>query len=407
MLDIDIPYIESHLNIAISLYSQRVNCLEQMIVESSVQQAVEKRLFVHLHVLGTLIDPDEAPPKDDAELFVYISRRLLAKDKGTQEEAILFAKKIFIQYPEPQGLIDSFVLFYNLDIKNALSELFESNKELRASILTIWYLCGEDVPLGLLNQAELQSDDALLQKIVLLYQADRNNTGLELFQNYYRSLVDVVEKEVISSSVLHAALWGGMIKQDPNISKAIRRAIELETDKPHREKYLRLIALMGNMEFLSVFTSIAENNIEFGSYLISLLGSVDCIKILFSMLKNPKTSIAVMPAWQLITGQKLRTVPRISVVDDNAEFDEDVPVIADLISAQKRAKDITNKWQQGTRYIYGMPLTKSNLIELSYQFTGIMASDLFDLLSLELSKSSNLKIESWIADKNLILDKFV
>ncbi len=406
MLDTDIPYIESHLNIAISLYSQRVNCLEQMIVESSVQQAIEERLLIHLHVLGTSIDSDEALPKDDAELFVYISRRLLAKEQTFQEEVILFSKKIFIKYPEPQGLIDSFVLFYNSDIKLLLNKLFDSNKDLRASILTIWHLCGEKIPLGLLNQAELQPDDEILQKTVLLYQAEKKNIGLELFQNYYRSLVDSVEKEVISSSVLHAALWGGMIKQDPNISKAIRRAIELESDKVLREKYLRLAALMGNTEFLPVFISIAENNIEFGSYLISLLGTVDCIKVLFSMLKNPKTSIAVMPAWQFITGQKLKTVPRISLVDDNTDFDEDVPVIADLISAQKRVKDFTYKWKKGSRYICGVSLIKSNLIELSYQFTGVMASDLFDLLSLDLGESSNLKIESWISDKNLMLDEF-
>ncbi|VAW92931.1 hypothetical protein MNBD_GAMMA22-536 [hydrothermal vent metagenome] len=407
MLDIEIPNFETHLNIALSLYLQRVNCLEQLVVKFSVQQAIEKRLLIHLYVLSNLIDPNEAQPKDDAELFVYMSTCLLAKNKDFREDAISFARKIFIEYPEPKGLIDSFVLFYDSDIKALLSELFESYKKLRASILTIWRICGEEIPLGLLNQSELQSNDDLLQETVLLYQAEQKNIGLELFQNYYRSLVDNIEKEVISSTVIHAALWGGMIKQDPNISKAVRRAIEVEFDKSHRGKYFRLAALMGNVDFLPVFISVAESNIELGSYLISLLGSGESVKVLFSMLKNPQTSIAAIPAWEVITGQKLKTVPRLSLVDNAtaANDNDDVPDMADLQSAQKYAKTIVSEWDNGSRYIYGMPLNKNNLIELSYQISGKMGVDLYDLLSLELRESSNIKIERWISDKKLILDE--
>lgn len=410
MIEIDIPYIDTHLNVALSLYVQRNNCLIQHYVESSVQHSIEKRLLVHLHVLARSIVSDESEPKDDADLFVYVSRRILSPVGEHQDQVISFARQIFSEYAYPTGLVDAFILFYNQDINNLLVELFKSNKELRSTIITIWHYRNQEIPLGLLNQSELQKQDTNLQEAVLRYHSDRDIINIELFQSYYRSLIDNVKKENLTADVLHASLWGGMLRQDNNILTAIRRAIELESNDKDREKYLRLAALNGNPDFLQVFSSVAENKPEFGSYLISLLGTSESIKILFSMLQNPRISILIIPAWQLITGQKLNLLPRISLVEskqsDNYsnEDTDDIPLIADIESAKVWATSNVARWQPNTRYFHGKECNKNNLQELSYQLSGKIGEDVFDLLSLQHNAGLNLKLNNWVLDRYEILD---
>jgi len=411
MIETDITYLETHLNIALSLYMQRANCIEQKYVQTSIQHAIEKRLLVHLHILTHTINKNEKKPKDNADLFVYISRRILSSIKEHQQEVLLFSKQMFIEHPYPKGLIDAFILFYNEDINRFLNELYEENRELRATIITIWHYCGQRIPIGLLNQSELQHQDNGLQSAVLNYHAEQDNISLELFQNYYRSLIEDVHKENLDSSVIHASLWGGMLRQDRKVATAIRRAIELESDEMKREKYLRLAALNGSNEFLPIFNSVSENKPEFGSYLISLLGTTESIKILFTMLQKPRISLLIIPAWQLITGQELKVVPRISLVESNpkakpnVDKEDDVPLIADIKSAQIWAKKHVPKWKENSRYIHGEICSKNNLIELSYLLSGKIGKDVFDLLSLNFNRNLNLKLNMWMSDKFKILDE--
>lgn len=411
MIETDIISLETHLNTAQDLYLQRENCMEQKHVESYVQQSIEKRLLVHLHVLSHNLDNEDVKPKDDTELFVYLSRKLLSPNEEHNKAVLVFSKNIFIEHSYPKGLVDAFILFYNQDINNLLKELFENNKKLRATIITIWHLCDQKIPLALLNQSELQHLDHELQCSVLTYHAEQENIGLELFQNYYRSLIENVQKEKLSSSVLHAALWGGMLRQDDNVLIAIRRAIELESDNEQREKYLRLAALDGNSDFLPIFNSVCESKPEFGSYLISLLGTTESITILFSMLQNPKISLLIIPAWLFVTGQQLKSVPRIALVENNstiqaeADDSDDVPLIADVKSAQMWAKKNVTQWHKNTRYIYGKICNPDNLIRLGYRFSGEIGKDVFDLLSLNNQGGLKLKIDNWVLDRYEVLDK--
>jgi len=411
MIEADIPYLDTHLNIALSLYVQRLNCINQAYVEASVQSSIEKRLLIHLHVLSHSIDNSESEPKTDADLFVYVSRRLLSINEELQKEILIFSKQLIIEYKTPKGLIDALILFYSDDIDKLLRELFDSHKELRSVIITIWHYCNQQIPIGLLNQSELQYQDHELQQAVLAYNAEQESVGQELFQSYYRSLIQNVKKEDLNSNIIHVSLWGGMLRHDKDVLKAIRRAIELESNSEEREKYLRLAALDGNEELLPIFTSVSESKPKFGSYLISLLGTTESIKFLFSMLQNPKISIFIIPAWQQITGQKLKTVPRISLVDNksviNSESDEadSVPLIADIESAQLWAKKYVSKWEMSTRYIHGMKCNQENLIKLSYQFSGGIGKDIVDLLALSVNKKLTLKPEFWISNRYEILDE--
>ncbi len=410
MIETDIPYIDTHLNIALSLYQQRENCLNQKYVDSSVQHSIEKRLLVHLFVLTHSVDLDEPKPKDDAGLFVYVSRRLLSPDKDIRKQILLFSKQIFIDFPKPAGLIDAFILFYNIDVNQLLKELFETNKELRSIIISIWSYRNEKVSLGLLNKSELQTQDTELQKSVLNYHAERDDVSLDLFQRYYGSLITDVQKENLTSDVLHASLWGGMLRQDNNILTAIRRAIELESDEQKREIFLRLAALNGNSDFLAIFKLVAENKPEFGSYLIALLGKSESIKSLFSMLQNPRISVLIIPAWQLITGQKLKVVPRLSLVDENqpgkssVDESEDIPLMADVESAKNWATKNVSEWQQDARYFHGVICDKNNLLVLCRQLSGKIAKDAFDLLSLNSNDKLNLKLNSWVLDRFDVLN---
>ncbi len=409
MIEADIPYLETHLNVALSLYLQRINCVEQIYSKASVQQAIEKRLLIHLHVLASTIDDDEPKPKDDSELFVYVSRRLLSSEAQHKQEVLMFAKEILVKFPYPKGLVDAFTLFYNDDINQVLVDLFDTETEIRSTIISIWHLAKQQLPVGLLNQSELQTHDAELQSAVLIYNAEQENIGLSLFQKYYGSLVNNVQKEKISSKVIQSSLWAGMLRNDIKVIIAIRRAIELESDSAEREKYLRLAALNGNVELLAIFSTVAEANPELGSYLIALLGNLESVKILFTMLQNPQHSILIIPAWQLITGEELKVVPRMSLVDvssddSNPKNDDDVPMIADLKSAQEwMAKNIP-LWDKESRYIHGQICNHSNLLELSYDLSGKVGKDIFDLLSLNCGGKVSLKLEHWVTDRIIILD---
>jgi hypothetical protein len=413
MIERDIPYIETHLNVALSLYIQRSNCLEQKYVEVSVQLSIERRLLVHLHVLSQCIDLDESEPKDDADLFVYVSRRLLSPVKEHQEQITLFSKQILTQFQYPVGLVDAFILFYNQNINKLLGDLFGNNKNIRSTIIKIWHYRNRNIPIGLLNQSELQHQDTDLQEAVLRYQAEQDTVSIELFQNYYRSLINNVQNKNLTADVLHAALWGGMLRQDSEMIVAIRRAIELESNDDNREIFLRLAAINGSTEFLPIFNSVAENKPEFGSYLISLLGKSESIKILFSMLQNPRISILIVPAWRLITGQNLKLIPRISLVDENqgqsdkSNIDEleDIPLIADIKTAKLWAMKNVSQWNSDKRYIHGVECNLRNLQELSYQLSGKIGEDINDLLSLYSTSPLNLKLNNWVSDRLKILDK--
>jgi len=410
MITTDIPYLETHLNIALSLYKQRVNCLTQFYVDSTIQQAIEKRLLIHLHVLANSISENEPEPKDDDELFVYVSRMILSPNKENQKNVLLFSKKLLTEYISPQGLIDAFCLFYNEEIEKLLSDLFEANKELRETILTIWNFTNKKLPIGILNQSELQQHDSNLQAAVLIYHSDQADVSIDVFQKYYDSLISDVQRSDISFKVLHAALWGGMLGQDKNIIIAIRRAIELETDETNREKYLRLAALYGGNNFIPVFKSISENKPELASYLISLVGTTESVKELFSMLQNPRTSLSTIPAWRLLTGQELKSIPLISLVEEVSpnnlsEEKDDIPLIADIESAQTWINKKISNWTENARYILGDVCNKENLLNFSFQLSGKVAKDVFDLMALQFNTKINLRIESWILDRNEMLDE--
>jgi len=411
MIDLDIPYLDTHLNIALSLYIQRVNCTEQRYVETYVLQSIEKRLLVHLHVLAQSIDLQEAVPKDDADLFVYLSRRLLSPDRELQQQAHSLAKQILTEFTNSTGVIDAFILFYDQNIHNLLKQLYDSNKELRAIIVSVWHVRGQQIPLGLLNQSELQLQDSDLQNAVLSYHSVQQNVGLAIFKNYYRSLIENVKKEQLTSDIIHSSLWGGMLRRDKDIQIAIRRAIELESNDIAREKYLRLAALMGSNEFLPIFTSVCENKPEFGSYLLALNGTTESLKVLFSMLQKPQISVSIIPAWRILTGQNLKTVPRISVVDDKSssnvvtDDNNEMPLIADVQSAQIWSKTYAANWLENTRYIHGEILDQQRLLSLSYQLSGQVGKDVIDLLLLQLKDFLNLNLKYWVSDRFEILDE--
>jgi len=410
MTETDTPFLDTHLNIALSLYNQRESCLEQKYVQAPVQHAIEKRLLVHLHVLSQSIEVDASEPKDDADLFVYLSTRLISKNKEHQDQALLVSKQIMSQHAEPKGLIVAFILFYNDDIHSLLSDLFNSNKDMRSTIIVIWKIKGQQIPQGLLNQSELQNQNNELQATVLNYHAEQQSIGLPLFQNYYRSILDSVKKENLIPNVINAAIWGGMIREDKDILIVIRRAIELEPNIDERAKFLRLAALNGNVGFLPIFSTVSETNPEIGSYLIALLGTLDSIEILLSMLKNPRTSLLIIPAWTLLTGQELRAVPRISLVEDNSqptsdnEDSDDIPLIADVRSAAQWVKKNSDNWKKDLRYIHGMECTYDNLTSLCYQLSGQFGQDINDLLTLFSKGSITAKVETWVLDKNTQLD---
>lgn len=390
-----ISHYETHLESARGLYRQRLNWLQMDRIDMPSILQLEYRLRVHLHVLAHAIETAEAEPQAAPDTFVYLAARLSCNDVTQQTQAAELASQwLGEDSARAQGARDALLLFPLPVVQEVLSKAYRGNEVLRAVLIYILAQQGARLPQGLINQAELQQRDPLLQAQILYYAANHATSGLDLFSPYYQPLLSHAET-VPEHGVLVAALWGGLVRGDQAAAVALRRAIEREGDDMQRLDLLRLAALTGDEEYLLIFELLVEHAPHLAFHLLALQGRHESAEIILQGLSHPRTANDAELAWWWVSGQTLPKKPRLSVIgkDRQVEEIEDVGLVPDAQSAQqwwsKQKKD------NARRYLLGQALSQQVIQTILMQYAGMISHDLIDLLSLQCRQPVSLGTHGW------------
>ena len=378
-----ISHFETHFTAAQSLYRQRLSWLQRERVDMQTMLQLEYRLRVHLHVLAHAQASGQAEPEAAPDTFVYLASRLSSIDSNCQQQAAAQACHWLAEdSARAHGARDALLLFPHPLVSEAISKAYRQHDTLRALLIYILAQQGARLPQGLIHQAELQGDP-LLQAQILNYAAYQPGTGLEQFRAYYQPLLAHAQ-EVPAHPALVAAIWGGMLRHDPDIPSALRRAIERESNDMQRLDFLRLGALSGDAEYFPIFETLTAHVPQIAYHFLALLGQPESMAVILQGLNHPRTAQHAELAWWWVSGQTLPKKPRLSVVGEDhlvEDLDNHVGLVPDAQYAQQ--------WWSRTRkdakcrYLQGQPLNNVRIQHLLRHNAGIVSHDLIDLLALQ------------------------
>lgn len=392
-----ISYHENHFIAAQSLYRQRLSWLQMGRVDMQSMMLLEYRLRVNLHVLAHIQISGESEPEAAPDTFVYLASRLCSNDSNRQQQAAAQACHWLAEdTARAHGARDALLLFPHPLVWEAISKAYRQHDNLRALLIYILAQQGAELPQELFNLAELrqQRDPSLLAQI-LNYAAYQPGVSLEQFNAYYQPLLDQAEA-VSAHPVLVAALWGGMLRRDPVVPIALRRAIERETNDMQRLDLLRLGALSGNAGYFPIFEILTQHIPQIAYHFLAMLGHPESMAIILQGLNHPRTAQYAELAWWWVSGQSLPKKPRLSVVGiENLEEDLDESV--GFVPDAKYAQQWWNRTRKDSkrRYLQGQPLNNIRIQYLLKQNAGIVSHDLIDLLALQSQQPMLIGTHTW------------
>ena len=391
-----ISYYETHMNAACSLYRQRLNWLQMERVDMQSMLHLEYRLRVHLHVLAHELDASEAEPETAPDTFVYLASRLSCGDATQQTQAAERACDwLGEDSARAQGARDALLLFPQPVVNESMSKAYRGNEALRAILIYILAQQGARLPQGLVNQAELQQRDPMLQAQIIYYAANQATADLEQFRPYYQPLLNY-DDTLPEHAVMVAALWGGLVRGDDLAAIALRRAIERESNDMQRLDLIRLAALSGEAEYFPIFESLSQHVPQIAYHFMALYGRPDGIEIILQGLSHPRTAQHAELAWWWVSGQTLPKKPRLSVVGEESlaeDLEDNVGFVPDAQPAQqwwvKQKKDLS------LRYLQGQPLNSAGIQTTLKQYTGMLSHDLIDLLAIQRQQPVLIGTHTW------------
>jgi hypothetical protein len=310
-----LPHLATHLESAQRLFRQRQLFRRQWFTPLDAALALEARLRAHLELLADA-GADEPQPRQAPEAFVGIAVRILRGEPDAYESACALLTG---GGSAAEGALEALVLLPP-DPPQVLFARFEAEPSLRVPLLQVFRRCGLRAPAGLLPMAELQRRDAALSAAVLDYLADQAEVGLDPFQVYYQDLLTrPAAVRALPAAVQAAALRGGLLRRDPRVPTALRRACDGAATEPDRARYLRLMALSGDPQFLPVLRRHAEVSPAAAMDLIACYGYPDLIPELLTALERADARRAAARAWRWLLGEPLPDKPRLGVVDGDGE----------------------------------------------------------------------------------------
>jgi hypothetical protein len=398
------PFADRHRKAAEELYIHRSRLLARGTCDATALIALEGRLMVHLHVLARLgVQKLDGQGRDDAR-FVDYAVALQTNDPAVVESACRLAIE---QLGDPAlsatPILDAFVLY---PPDNALLiEQYRTRPEAGAPLFTLWRRQGAALPTELVNQAELQPQDAALQHRALAYAADQPAYGSDRFRPYYAGLLEQTPGEPPPARLLIPALRGGLLRGDPEAAPALRRALAQIEAPANQLRLLCLLALNGDRADLPVLHEHYRQSPAQGLRLLALTGLVESIPSLLDSLGRPDLSEASTGAWTWLTGVTLPQRPHLMLVDDQggsrAPDHQDgaaMKQVPDRATAEAWWQSHAPAWGDERR-IAGAPLEATWLIQLARERVGDALADLLDLLALHLKRPLGITPWGWTAPR--------
>ncbi len=379
-------YSETHRNCARSLYGQWNGLLDADWVERRRLADLEGRIRDHLFGIGQSVFDEESSPEDESDAFVALATGFVhgapEDRKQVREQALnwlleeggkrMAARKALILFPLP-------------DSSEAIHKAYMEKTEIRAHLIDIWSELGNPIPKGLLNQGELQVKDPELQLSIMRFLARHPDSDVSVFRHYYHPLVVSPAVDIEDPRVLEFAILGGMIRGDADALIALRRAMERNWEQAASDRFLRLCALSTDQTLFPVLKEAANQDRWYPIYLLALYGYPTAFDVLLDKMADPRTGEFAANAWFLITGQMVRKVPRMALVEEGPaspaqnQSENTMPDVEEAVAWLARRPAITTSSEQ---YLFGEKRTASMLVQSLRAWGGRISEDLADMLSI-------------------------
>jgi hypothetical protein len=385
------PLQPTHAKLASDLYGLRNQLMDRELTSRRAIIDLERRLTLHLALLARMEVTDFSPTGHDPERFIYFATALQSEDEQRLIDACHEAfEQMTDESLDPQPVFDALTGYP--PPTDLLVKLYHDVPKARAPLFALWRRRPVDLPAALVNQAELQSEDPLLQVEALAYAANHPGFGLEPFRACYEPLLSTDGGPSPDEHMLVAALWGGLIRRDPQAPKALEHAVERVQSPEINSRLLRLMALNAAPEHLPILQAAYESSSRFDPRWWALTGRTEVVPQLIEQLGRPAQAVATKEAWHLLTGLVLPERPVLALVDEQGERVEPTPdtasrlkQIPDTESARAWWENQRDTWGE-RRWIMGQPDEAAWLFQLCRDTTGQTADDLLDRLALKLGR---------------------
>jgi hypothetical protein len=379
------PFKARNSNLVRNYYLMHNQMLEPYTSASCAVEEMEDRITEHLDQLARLGEPCGAPDGDDAERFLFYATTLQSAEPETLEEIVRLA---FAQMDDANltnlPIYHAFTL-YPPPLEGMLA-LYHALPAARTPLFALWDRQRADLPERLVDQAEQQREDPTLQCQALGYAADHPAYGVERFRPYYEPLLDPAGRPPRYELLLEPALWGGLVRGDPEASVALRRAVERVQTPQMQPRLLRLLALNGAPEDLALLLSACERAPLFDLRWLGLTGRQEAVAPLIDRLGRATTAASANDAWMLLFGESLRLDPVLALVGEpgepSPERDGPQPMIASRQQAQDMWEYRRASWGK-RRWLMGRPDDPDWQYEHCRLWAGAISIDLMDRLSLK------------------------
>jgi len=286
-----------------------------------------------------------------------------------------------------------------------LLKLYDEQEVLRPALFRLFRKQMLSLPIAMVNSAATAETSADALKIeALRYAATNADIGMDVFRTHYLSLLS--GKAQSDARIVEAAIWGGMLRSDPDATRAISVAISNTPVPKYRTTLLRLAALTGAAEYLPLLLHAAESDPATGYPLLVLYGQKSVMPELLKALEVAHTMEHAAAAFRQLTDQILPRIPRLTVVGEEEDDAEENARKSPTSKPPALGGQTPIQLEADERWLFGKPANTAHLVALIQKHAGRFGQDIMALLELSQKAPLNIPSEIWRArQQQLLADK--
>ena len=406
-------YPAKHTENATDLYELRLTWLNDPDIHASAVESVEERLNAslfrcdsELHSNKQEAEPtkNKNEPSKEAECFIFLASHINSAQPDASTAGYDLAYQWLALDQRKSAAAEAALSLYPEADQTRLLKLYDEQETLRPNLLRIFRKQMVALPLEMVTTAVTNENASTALKIeALRYAAANPDFGLNLFRTHYVLLLS--GKTQFDAAIVEAALWGGMVRNDPDAIQALSADLSHAGAATEHAKFMRLAALTGNAEFLPLLVMAAENNPDTGYPLLVLFGQKSVMPEILNGLEIAHTMEQAAAAFNKLTDQILPRVPRLTVVGEEADDAEESPEqIPDIKAAHAWWDKHQANWKTDERWLFGKPATPMHLTALCKKHAGSFGRDMLARLELSNKVPLNIPTETWRARQTQLLD---
>lgn len=408
-------YTAKHTETATDLYELRDIWLRETELYANAIESVETRLAAKLCLIADTLTIEETEnentavakkeePTTEPECFIFLASHINSQLASISNRGYELAYQWLALDASKSVAADAALTLYPPTDKARLFKLYDEQESLRPTLFRLYRKQMQALPRDLVTIATTADSASTPLKIEALHYAAANpEIGQDLFRSHYLPLLSGAAEW--DASILIAALWGGLVRGDPDATKAIRAALSQQTTAEAQTQLMRLAALSGQDEFLPLINMALEANPDTGYPLLVLFGKKSVMPALLKGLETAHSMEHAAASYTKLTDQILPRVPRLSVVGEDSDDAEDTPEqIPDIKAAHAWWNAHQANWKSDERYLFGKATSPIHLTAQSKKHAGRFGCDIMALLALSQQAPLNIPDETWRIRQTHLLD---